>query len=91
MVADVRGPAGEDLERLSKAFGAALALGRIKAQDDGDEKLAQLLDFAKVKPPAGRSFSLDVALPIEVLKDLGPCRKTPDDAPPAPAPERPAR
>ncbi|WP_373533610.1 hypothetical protein, partial [Microcoleus sp.] len=75
MVADVDGPGAEDLEDLSKSFGAALAVGRIKAQSDGDEKLAQLLDFAKVKPPRGGGFSLDVALPIEVLKDLGPCRK----------------
>ena len=98
MVADVRGPGGQDLEDLSKSFGAALAVGRIKAQNDGDEKLAQLLDFAKVKPARGRSFSLDVALPFEMLKELGPYRKEPrgqdgDEAPTArPAqPAQPAR
>ncbi len=79
MVADVQGPGGQDLEDLSKSFGAALAVGRIKAQQDDDEKLAQLLDFAKVKPAQGRRFSLDVALPIEILKDLGPCRRDPDE------------
>lgn len=89
MVADVRGPGGDDLEDLSKSFGAALAVGRIKAQNDGDEKLAQLLDFAKVKQPRGGQFSLDVALPIDVLKDLGPCRK--DDAEDPPPRARPAR
>lgn len=93
MVADVDGPGGQQMEDLSKSVGAALAVGRIKAQNDGDEKLAELLDFAKVRPQGGR-FSVDVALPIEVLKDLGPCRKSrmdrpEDDAPPpSPPPSR---
>jgi hypothetical protein len=90
MVADVRGPAGEDLENLSKSFGAALAVGRVKAQNDGEEKLAQLLDFAKVKQPRGGAFSLDVALPIEVLKELGPCRKDRDEDGDDPPRARPA-
>lgn len=75
MVADVQGPGDKEMEDLSKSFGAALAVGRIKAQSDGEEKLAQLLDFARVKPGGGQ-FSVDVALPIEVLKELGPCRKS---------------
>lgn len=75
LVADVNGPGEDELVDLSKSFGAALAVGRIKAQNDGDERLAQLLDFAKVKQARGGQFSLDVALPIDVLKDLGPCRK----------------
>jgi hypothetical protein len=79
MVADVDGPDGDDLGDLSKSFGAALAVGRIKAKSDGDDKLAELLDSAKVKPYGGR-FSVDVALPIDALKDLGPCRKTRRDA-----------
>ncbi len=82
MVAEVRGANGEvndDMEDLAKSFGAALAVGRIKAQEDGDEKLAQLLDYAKVKPYGG-AFSVDVALPFELLKELGPCRKD-DDRP----------
>jgi len=90
MVADVAGPAGDDLNDLSKSFGAALAVGRLKAQSDGDDKLAELLDYAKVKPRDGQ-FSVDVALPFEVIKDLGPCRKSPrsqdgdDDPPPPPS------
>ena len=75
MVADVGGNGDEeDMQDLAKSFGAALAVGRLKAQNDGDEKLAQLLDFAKVKPFTG-AFTVDVALPYELLKDLGPCRK----------------
>jgi hypothetical protein len=75
MVADVGGPGGQDMEDLSKSFGAALAVGRMKAQNDGEEKLAELLDYAKVRPGGGQ-FSVDMALPIEVLKDLGPCRRS---------------
>lgn len=75
MVADVRGPAGDDVADLAKSMGTALAVGRLKAQSDGDDKLAELLDYARVKPGQG-TFSMDVALPVELLKDLGPCRKS---------------
>lgn len=74
MVADVVGPAGQGMEDLSKSFGAALAVGRIQAKSDGNDKLAELLDYARVQPQGGR-FSVDVALPAELLKDLGPCRR----------------
>ncbi|MBK8254868.1 MAG: hypothetical protein IPK82_19690 [Polyangiaceae bacterium] len=76
IVADVNGPGGQDLEDLSRSFGAALAASRFKAKNDGNEELANLLDYAKVKQPAGGHFALDVALPIDVLKTLGPCRKS---------------
>jgi hypothetical protein len=88
MVADVRGgQAQEDMEDLAKSFGAALSLGRLKAQNDGDEKLAQLLDYAKVRSSGG-AFSVDVALPFDLLKELGPCRKDAfdDDDPPRAVP-----
>lgn len=80
MVAEVQGSQAGEMEDLAKSFGAALAVGRIKAQEEGDEKLAQLLDYAKVKPHGG-AFSVDVALPYELLKELGPCRKDDEDRP----------
>jgi hypothetical protein len=94
MTAEVRGLSAEgrgkdDMEDLAKSFGAALAVGRIKAQNDGDEKLAELLDYAKVKPFGGGGFSVDVALPFEMLKELGPCKKD-DEPPPARAVPAPA-
>lgn len=97
MTADVQGLKPEDMEDLSKSFGAALAVGRIKAQSDGDDKLAELLDYAKVKP-RGSSFAVDVALPFELLKQLGPCKKDDrdrdreqgEDDPPAKAQAAPA-
>ncbi|MCC6554179.1 MAG: hypothetical protein IT372_14330 [Polyangiaceae bacterium] len=75
MVADVAGPGEESMEDLAKSLGAALAVGRIKAQSDGDDNLAELLDDARVKQAQGGYFSMDVALPMDVLKDLGPCRR----------------
>ncbi|MCC6558509.1 MAG: hypothetical protein IT372_36695 [Polyangiaceae bacterium] len=92
MVADVAGPGEESMEDLAKSLGAALAVGRIKAQNDGDDKLAELLDYARVKQAQGGAFSMDVALPMDVLKDLGPCRRErwerDEDEMPAPAPAR---
>jgi hypothetical protein len=74
IVADVAGPGQEDLTDLGKSFGTALSLARIQAQSEENEKLAELLDYAAVHPRDGR-FSLDVALPFDLLKEMGPCRK----------------
>ena len=79
IVADVEGPGQEDIEDLGKSFGAALALARVKAQGEDDGKLAELLDHAAVHP-RGNRFSLDVALPFDLLKEMGPCRKWKDNA-----------
>lgn len=82
LVADVEGPGEEDVTDLGKSFGAALSLARMKAQSENEDKLAELLDYAAVHP-RGNRFSLDVALPFDVLKELGPCRKwkeEPEDA-----------
>ncbi len=77
IVADVEGPRRQDIEDLGKSFGAALALGRVQAQGEADERLAELLEYAAVRPHENR-FTLDVALPFDVLKEMGPCRKWPD-------------
>jgi hypothetical protein len=79
IVANVEGPGQEDIEDLGKSFGAALALARVKAQDEEEGKLAELLDHAAVHP-RGNRFSLDVALPFDLLKEMGPCRKRDEDA-----------
>ncbi|MRG97211.1 hypothetical protein [Polyangium spumosum] len=84
IVADVNGPNQADVADLAKSMGTALTLARAGADDEGDERLRELLDYATVKPRDGR-FTLDVALPLEVLKEMGPCRKR-DVAPPSPAP-----
>jgi hypothetical protein len=79
IVADVEGPGQEDIADLGKSFGAALSLARMKAQSDNDEKLAELLDYAAVHP-RGNRFALDVALPFDLLKEMGPCRKSNENA-----------
>ncbi|MDC3959556.1 hypothetical protein [Polyangium jinanense] len=86
IVADVNGSNTEDVRDLAKSMGAALSLARAGAEDDGDERLRELLDYATIKPRDGR-FTLDVALPLDVLKEMGPCRKR-DAAPPSPPPSR---
>lgn len=75
MVAEVTGPDAEQVKDFSKTLGTALSLGRLKAQSDGDDKLAELLDYARVSPRGGR-FSVELALPIEVIqRQMGPCRR----------------
>ncbi len=73
-VADVEGPGEDDITDLGKSFGAALSLARIQAQSEDNDKLAELLDYAAVHPH-GKRFALDVALPFDLLKEMGPCRK----------------
>lgn len=74
IVADVAGPGQDDITDLGKSFGTALSLARIQAQSEENERLAELLDYAAVHPRDGR-FALDVALPFDLLKEMGPCRK----------------
>jgi hypothetical protein len=75
LTADATGPVPGDVADLGKTLGTALALGRVKAQADGDQVLADLLSLAVVSPHGreGR-FTFDLALPMDVLKKhLGPC------------------
>jgi hypothetical protein len=75
ITAEVAGGVGSEIEDLAKSLGGALSLARLKAQADGEEKLAELLDYAKIRPNGGQ-FSLDLALPLDVLiRQMGPCRK----------------
>ncbi|MEO7327083.1 MAG: hypothetical protein ABI193_00800 [Minicystis sp.] len=78
IVADVTGPNGEEVDDFGKSLGAALSLGRLKAQSEGDDKLAQLMELAKVAPRDGR-FSVDLALPMPLIQQqLGPCPRDRD-------------
>jgi hypothetical protein len=55
-------------EDLGTALGAALAVGRVQAAVGGNESMADLLEHARVVRGAGGSFSLELALPIEVVE-----------------------
>jgi hypothetical protein len=71
----VKGPNADKVTDLGKSLGGALSLARMKAQAEGDEKLAQLLDFAKVRPD-GDEFKLELAVPLEAIKQqLAFCRE----------------
>ena len=81
IVADATGPTATDVDDLGKTLGSALALGRLKAQSDGDEKLADLMELARVSPRGGR-FSLEMALPMPLIqREMGPCKRRRDAGP----------
>lgn len=74
MVAEIRGSDSSKVTDLGKSLGGALSLARLKAQADGNKDLAQLLDFAKVEPD-GTEFKLELAVPLDVIKErLAFCR-----------------
>jgi hypothetical protein len=84
MVAEIRGSDAAQVTDLGKSLGAALSLARLKAQADGNKDLAQLLDFARVQPD-GTEFKLEMAVPIDVIRErLAFCR---DERKAAGAPE----
>lgn len=79
ITANVAGGVESQMEDLAKSMGGALSLARLKAQADGEDKLAELLDYARIRPNGGQ-FSLDLALPLDVLvRQMGPCRKDEGD------------
>jgi hypothetical protein len=87
MTAQVKGADADKVTDLGKSLGGALSLARMKAQADGEKELAQLLDFAKVKPD-GSEFRLELAVPLDVIKEqLAFCREQQGDEtqPPPPA------
>ncbi|HET8540871.1 MAG TPA: hypothetical protein VFL83_13450 [Anaeromyxobacter sp.] len=67
VVARVTGEDADGLDDLGKAFGAALAVGRLQAAARGDGTLAELLEHARVAR-GGPGFSLELALPVEVVE-----------------------
>jgi hypothetical protein len=75
MTAQVKGPDADKVTDLGKSLGGALSLARMKAQTEGEKELAQLLDFAKVRPD-GNEFKLELAVPLEAIKQqLAFCRE----------------
>lgn len=73
IAADIFGDDTAGLTDVSKAIGAALILGRLNAAHDGNQSLAEVLDFARVHP-SNDGFQLEVALPLAFLqKHLAEC------------------
>jgi hypothetical protein len=67
IVADVTGLQARETEDLGKSVGAALALGRLRAQAEGVNELAELMDLARVLPQDGQ-FRIEMGLPLEILQ-----------------------
>lgn len=55
------------LSDLARSLGGAIAAGRLQARATGDDRLAELLDAARVSPEDGR-FSLELAVPVATLE-----------------------
>jgi hypothetical protein len=73
IAADIHGDDAEGLTDVSKAIGAALVLGRLNAAHEGNQSLAEVLDFARVNP-LNKGFQVEVALPLAFLqKHLAEC------------------
>ncbi len=73
IAADVRGDDAEGLADVGKAIGAALVVGRLNAAQQGDDTMAEVLDFARVHP-SGKGFQLEVGLPLAFFqKRLAEC------------------
>lgn len=68
VVANVSGADERAVEELGTALGAAIAVGRIQALAGGSSQVAELLEHARVVRGAGGGFSLELALPVEVLE-----------------------
>ncbi|HEX8825968.1 MAG TPA: hypothetical protein VF794_39015 [Archangium sp.] len=78
MTAQVKGSNEDKVRDLGKSLGGALSLARLRAQTEGEKELAQLLDFAKVNPD-GKEFRLELAVPLEIIKEqLAFCREQQD-------------
>lgn len=75
MVAELKGSDPQKVTDLGKSLGAALSVARMRAQAEGEKDLAQLLDFARVKPD-GDEFTMEMAVPLQVLQErLSWCRE----------------
>ena len=78
---DLKARTEQEGEDLAKALGAALAVGRKKAQAEGATEFARLLEQARIVPGAGGAFELDLAVPGESILRMMGCDL---DARPAP-------
>jgi hypothetical protein len=73
IVADVTGPDAQQLNELGRTIAGALSLARLHAKATGDEKLAQVLEYAKVIPNRD-DFRIELVLPAKLVEStLSPC------------------
>ncbi|HEY4121030.1 MAG TPA: hypothetical protein VGM56_24370 [Byssovorax sp.] len=78
LVADVEGADAKKIEDLGKSIGAAMAVGRLQAKNEGRDDMVQLLDASRVRPYGEGRLRAEVAIPTEVLTaHMKGCRKEP--------------
>lgn len=65
--ASIKGADPQQVEDLGRSLAGMLSAARLEAKAKGEDQLAQLLDFARVNPD-GNAFSLEMALPLDYLK-----------------------
>ena len=68
VVARVSGADAAAVEDLGTALGAALAVARLQAAAGGHRELYELLEHARVARGGAEGFSLELALPIEIVE-----------------------
>ena len=78
MTAEIKGEDGQQVQDLGKSLGAALSLGRLKMQSDGQKDAAELMDLARVvrRGHDEDSFRLEMAVPLPwIQKRLAFCKE----------------
>lgn len=68
LVANVSGADPATVEDLGKALGVALAVARVQALSGERDELAELLEHARVVRGGDGGFSIEVALPVELVE-----------------------
>lgn len=66
-VVQVQGSDAQGVSDLARSMGAALAVARIKAQAEGNEKIADLLESAEVRQPGGGLLTVRFAVTADQL------------------------
>jgi hypothetical protein len=75
LVADVTGDDAVEVEDLGKSLGVAMAVGRLKAKNDGNDDLVRLLDASRVRRFGDGALRAEVAIPTEMMtKHMSGCR-----------------
>ncbi len=74
MVLELEGSDAQAVDDLARSLAGAISAARIGAQEQDEEALADLLDYARVMPRGDR-FTLELALPESFLAEhLGSCK-----------------
>ena len=75
MVMDVEGNDSGAVEDLAKSLGAALAVGRLEAKQQGEDDFVRLMDQSRVRSYGARRLRAEVAIPMDLMtRSMRGCR-----------------